>query len=76
MYSGLVPGRENRAVEKIGELLPGRYVEIVLQPLDKQVSEALIGNILHIKGLPYSLCTQIGERAGGNLFSSKKWPAP
>jgi class 3 adenylate cyclase len=59
---------ENRALERISELLPGRYVEIVLQPLDKQVSEALIGNILDIKGLPHSLCVQIVERAGGNPF--------
>jgi class 3 adenylate cyclase/tetratricopeptide (TPR) repeat protein len=56
------------AVERIGAILPRQYVEIALQPLDKQMSEALICNMLNIKGIPYSMCSQISERAGGNPF--------
>ncbi|MGA2940193.1 MAG: AAA family ATPase [Syntrophobacteraceae bacterium] len=56
------------AVERIGAVLPQQYVEIAPQPLDKQMSEVLIGNMLNIKGLPYSMCSKISERAGGNPF--------
>jgi len=59
---------EHRTVERISELFPHHHVEITIQPLDKQASDALIGNMLDIKGLPYSLRIQIGERAGGNPF--------
>jgi len=57
-----------RTVEKISELLPHQYNEIVIQPLDHQASQALIGNMLDIKGLPQSLRLQIVERSGGNPF--------
>jgi class 3 adenylate cyclase/tetratricopeptide (TPR) repeat protein len=59
---------DDGAVAKVGERLPVYYVEIQIQPLDKDNSEALINNMLEIKGLPYSLKTQIVERAGGNPF--------
>jgi class 3 adenylate cyclase/tetratricopeptide (TPR) repeat protein len=59
---------EHRTVERISELFPHHHVEIAVQPLDKQASDTLIGNMLDIKGLPYSLRIQIGERAGGNPF--------
>ena len=59
---------EDRTPQKIRGLLPNQLVEIVIQPLDKETSEALIGNMLDIKGLPYSLSLQISERAGGNPF--------
>ncbi|MGA2938957.1 MAG: adenylate/guanylate cyclase domain-containing protein [Syntrophobacteraceae bacterium] len=61
-------GETKRVVEKVGEVLDDRYVEIALQPLDKQMSDALIGNMLDLKGLPHSLRAQIGERTGGNPF--------
>jgi tetratricopeptide (TPR) repeat protein len=51
--------------DRVADLLP---VEIVLQPLDFQHSEALINNMLHIKGLHHGVKTQIIERAGGNPF--------
>jgi class 3 adenylate cyclase len=56
---------EDFAPEKIGGVLPNHLVEIAIQPLDKETSEALIGNMLDIRGLPYSLRAQIIERAGG-----------
>ena len=55
-------------MEKIGELLPTHYVELNIQPLDPQAGEALIGNLLNIPGLPYTLRQQIIERSGGNPF--------
>ncbi len=59
---------EDHTPEKISGLLPDHHVEIAVQPLDKQASDTLIGNVIDIKGLPYSLRIQIGERAGGNPF--------
>jgi class 3 adenylate cyclase len=58
----------DRSVEKITELLPHHSVEIAIQPLDQQSSDALIGNMLDIRGLPYGLRLQISERSGGNPF--------
>jgi len=59
---------EDQTPEKIREFLPNHYVEMAIQPLDKETSETLIGNMIDIKGFPYSLRVQIGERAGGNPF--------
>ena len=59
---------EDHTPEKIKELLPHNHIEMVIQPLDKQTSQTLIGNMLDIKGLPYSLLVQVSERAGGNPF--------
>lgn len=53
---------------KISGLSPNHFVEIAIEPLDKESSEALIGNLLDIKGLPYSLSEQISARTGGNPF--------
>jgi class 3 adenylate cyclase len=56
-------------VETLKKRLPDLpLVEIVLQPLDPQSSEALINNMLNIKGLPHGVKGQIIERAGGNPF--------
>ncbi|MDH4205100.1 MAG: AAA family ATPase [Desulfobacteraceae bacterium] len=57
-----------RIVETIKEKLPNYYVEIVLQPLDERMSEALINNMLNIRGLQLFVIDQIVERAGGNPF--------
>jgi len=57
-----------RIVETIKENLPDNYIEIVLQPLDERMSEALINNMLNIRGLQLSVIEQIVERAGGNPF--------
>ncbi|NQT55478.1 MAG: AAA family ATPase, partial [Desulfobacteraceae bacterium] len=58
----------DRIVETIKEKLPAHYVEIVLQPLDERMSEALINNMLKIKGLHHALISQIVQRSGGNPF--------
>jgi class 3 adenylate cyclase len=59
---------EDRSMEKIGGLLPNHTIEVNIQPLDQQAGEALIGNLLNIPGLPYTLRQQIIERSGGNPF--------
>ena len=59
---------EDQSMDKIGELLPIHYVELNIQPLDQQSGEALIGNLLDIQSLPYTLRQQIIERSGGNPF--------
>jgi class 3 adenylate cyclase/tetratricopeptide (TPR) repeat protein len=59
---------EDRSMEKIGELLPNHTIELNIQPLDLKAGEALIGNLLNIQGLPYTLRQQIIERSGGNPF--------
>ncbi len=41
---------------------------IEIQSLEKQDGEALINNMLEIKGLPFSIKEQILDRAGGNPF--------
>ncbi|UCF57723.1 MAG: AAA family ATPase, partial [Deltaproteobacteria bacterium] len=58
----------DRIVETIKERLPVYYVEIDLQPLDERMSETLINNMLHIKGLQHAVIDQIVERADGNPF--------
>jgi class 3 adenylate cyclase/tetratricopeptide (TPR) repeat protein len=55
-------------VASMGERVPVSYMGIEIQPLDNNNSEALIDNMLAIKGLPYTVKHQILERAGGNPF--------
>jgi len=62
------PGYFDGDDANIGEKLPVSFAEISIRPLDKNHSETLIDNMLDIKGLPYSLKTQIVDRAGGNPF--------
>ena len=60
---------EDVTVETLKERMPEiSVVEIPLQPLDPQSSEALINNMLSIKGLHHGVKGQIIERAGGNPF--------
>jgi len=58
--------------DRIIKTIKGRhsvyYVEFLLQPLDEQMSETLINNMLSIKGLQHTVIDQIIERAGGNPF--------
>jgi class 3 adenylate cyclase/tetratricopeptide (TPR) repeat protein len=62
-------GSGEATVETLKKRLPDLpLVEIVLQPLDPQCSEALINNMLNIKGLHHGVKGQIIERAGGNPF--------
>jgi class 3 adenylate cyclase/tetratricopeptide (TPR) repeat protein len=58
----------DRIVETIKERYTNHYFEISLQPLDKRISEALINNMLNIKGLKHAVIDQIVERADGNPF--------
>jgi class 3 adenylate cyclase/tetratricopeptide (TPR) repeat protein len=58
----------NRITETVKERLQVYNVEIVLEPLDERMSEALINNMLNIKSLPHSVRDQIIERAAGNPF--------
>jgi len=57
-----------RIVKAIKERCPDYYTEIVLQPLDRHQSKALINNIVKIKGLHHRIRHEIIERAGGNPF--------
>ncbi len=57
-----------RIVKAIKEKLSVYYIEISLEPLDNQMSEILIDNMLNIKGFQYSLKKKIVKRSGGNPF--------
>ena len=58
----------DRIGETVKERLPRNYYEIMLEPLDERMSEALITSMLHISGLHYAAIGQIVNRAGGNPF--------
>ena len=55
----------DKLVETIRERFPHHYVEIVLQPLDKNMSEALITNMLKLKGLHHAFIDQIVQTLRG-----------
>ncbi len=57
-----------RIVATLKEKLSVYHVEIVLQSLDKSMSEKLIDNMLNIRDLNYPIKNKIIERAGGNPF--------
>ena len=54
--------------QHIAKDYPAIYHEMSLDPLDSATSEALIGNMLNIQGLPLGTKNRIVERAGGNPF--------
>ena len=62
------PETGDRIIKTIKEKLPAYYVEIRLQPLNEQMGETLINNMLNIKGLQQAIVDQILQRAGGNPF--------
>ncbi|MBC2717770.1 MAG: AAA family ATPase [Desulfobacteraceae bacterium] len=62
------PETGDRIVETIKEKLPVYYVEVNLKPLNEQMSETLINNMLNIRGLQHAVIDQIIQRAGGNPF--------
>ena len=62
------PGTSDRIIAIIKEKLPVYYVEIRLKPLNSQMSESLIMNMLNIKGLQRSIVDKIIQRSGGNPF--------
>jgi len=57
-----------RIVETIEEKLPGYYTEIKLEPLDERMGEALIRNMINIRGFKHAMIEKIVERSGGNPF--------
>jgi len=62
------PETGDRIIATIKEKLPDRYTEIRLQPLNEQMGEMLINNMLNIQGLQHAIVDQITERSGGNPF--------
>ena len=59
----------SRKIEIIPDWLPDvDFVQISVKPLDKPSGEALVNNILQVKGLRPSIKQQIVERSGGNPF--------
>ena len=62
-------GSDDATVETLKKRIPDlSVVDIVVRPLDQENSEALINNMLNIKGLHHGVKRQIIERAGGNPF--------
>ena len=60
---------DDPTVETLKARLPDlSVVEIVIRPLDLESSQALINNMLNVKGLHHDVKRQIIERAGGNPF--------
>jgi class 3 adenylate cyclase/tetratricopeptide (TPR) repeat protein len=57
-----------RIIETITKKLSVYYVEIVIEPLDEKVSEALISNMLNIGELHHTVIGRIVQRVGGNPF--------
>jgi len=58
----------DRIVKTTKERLPECYEEIMLKPLDEQLSEMLITNILNISDLHHAFFRKITQRTGGNPF--------
>ena len=60
---------DDREVETLPEWLPEiDFAEIAIRPLGKQLGEALVNNMLEVKGLRHAIKQQIVERSGGNPF--------
>lgn len=64
---GYMENKSDR-ITALGQRLPVYYVELQIQPLTTIDSEALIENMLEIKGLAKKIRDQIVARAGGNPF--------
>ncbi|CAB1078795.1 Adenylate cyclase (EC / Guanylate cyclase (EC [Olavius algarvensis Delta 1 endosymbiont] len=65
------PGYEEtgqRLIAAIKEKFSDYYVELALDPLDEDLSEKLIGNMVNVGGLHHPVIGQIVQRAGGNPF--------
>ena len=58
----------DRIVETIKEKLPVYSVDIVLEPLNDEMSIALITNMLNISELQHTVIEKVTQRAGGNPF--------
>jgi class 3 adenylate cyclase/tetratricopeptide (TPR) repeat protein len=58
----------DRIAETVKEKLPVYSLEIVLEPLNEKMSEALITNMLNISGPRHAVIEKVTQRAGGNPF--------
>jgi len=58
----------DRILKTVKERLPVCYNEIMLKPLDEQLREVLITNILKISDLHHAFFRKIAQRTGGNPF--------
>jgi len=58
----------DRIVETVNERLPVYSVELILEPLDENMSKALIASMLDINKLHHTIIDKIIQRAGGNPF--------
>jgi class 3 adenylate cyclase/tetratricopeptide (TPR) repeat protein len=58
----------DRIAETVKKKLPVYSLEIVLEPLNEKMSEALISNMLNISGLHHAVIEKVTQRAGGNPF--------
>jgi class 3 adenylate cyclase/tetratricopeptide (TPR) repeat protein len=56
------------AIHRAREALATRYSEIVLEPLDAEHAQELLGNLLYIEDLPESVRNLILDKAEGNPF--------
>jgi class 3 adenylate cyclase/tetratricopeptide (TPR) repeat protein len=60
---------DDRKIEILSEWLPDAdFAEIVIKPLSRPMGEALVNNMLQIKGLRHAVKQQIVDRSGGNPF--------
>ncbi len=60
---------DDRKVETLSKWLPEvDLAEIAIKPLDRQMGEALVNNMLQVKGLRHAVKQRIVDRAGGNPF--------
>jgi len=60
---------DDRKIEALSEWLPEvDFAEIAIKPLDRQTGEALVNNMLKVKGLQYAVKQKIVVRSGGNPF--------
>ena len=61
--------KDDRKVETLPQWLPEvDFAEIPINPLDKQMGEALFSSLLQVKGLRYAVKQQVIDRSGGNPF--------
>ena len=60
---------DDRKVETLPNWLPEvDFTEIAIKPLNRQMGEALVNNMLQVKGLRNAVKQQIVDRSGGNPF--------
>ncbi|HMD81198.1 MAG TPA: hypothetical protein VKE92_07810, partial [Anaerolineales bacterium] len=56
------------SIEKIQQRIGGKYISISLEPLRAEQTDAMLTNLLGMKGLPKNIRDLIIEKANGNPF--------